>query len=118
MTNGINFKAGFIILIIIFAVLLILPTIGSKQMEIILKPDATAEQIASIKDRFKTEDFQFEKKEDRLILEGVGINDAVMNEARIQPGVKDAKIMPHWAEKAFLAKQINLGLICRAGCIS
>ncbi len=115
MLKGMKYKAAFIGLIIVFAVILVLPTIGSKQMEIILKPNVTAEEISAIEDRFKAKNFQVDKIEGMIVVEGSGINDAVMNEARILAGVKNAKILPHWAEKALLAKQVNLGLDLQVG---
>lgn len=115
MTRGMKYKAVFIIAIIVFSVLLIFPTIGSKEMEIILNPDASPEDIELIEKRFSTDDYKVEKKDSRILVEGISINDAVMNEARILPGVKDAKILPHWAEDAFLAKKINLGLDLQGG---
>ncbi len=115
MTSGMKYKAIFIIAIIIFAVLLIIPTIGNKKMEITLTPQASPQDVDVIEQRFKSDEYTLDKKETSITVEGIAINDAVMNEVRIFSGVKDAKILPHWAERAILAKKVNLGLDLQGG---
>lgn len=118
MTKGMIYKAVFIIAIIILAIILILPTVGTKKMEILLYSDITPEQAEIITDRFSSDDYEIKREDGKFIIEASGataINDAVMNEVRTFRGVKDAKILQHWAEKMFLAKKINFGLDLQGG---
>jgi protein-export membrane protein SecD len=117
MTRGMFYKAIFIVIIIIFAFILVWPTIGTKQMEIYLTDDITPEELNTVMKRFSSDQFEVKQKEDKIIVEAAGINitDAVMNEVRVFRGVKNAKILPGWAEKAILAKKINLGLDLQGG---
>lgn len=115
MTRGMIYKSLFIIALIILSIILILPTMGSKRMEITFLPDATSDQIGSIEKRFPSGDYSIEKKDSSLIVKSYNITDAVMNEMRTYPGVKDAVILPHWAQKAVLAKKITLGLDLQGG---
>ncbi len=115
MKDGLKFKGILIIAIIIFTSLLILPTVGNNTLEIQLKPDAMPKQIATIEKRFPGDKYKIEKKKDSILVEGYAITNAVMNEAKILDGVKDAKILPHWTEKAILAKKITLGLDLQGG---
>jgi len=128
MTRGMIYKGIFIIVIIAVAVLLILPTIGEKTMDVYLKKDITKEQIADIKKLFPAEKYTFEVKTikdkvsgkespDKIIVTGMGyaLTDAKMNEMRIQKGVIEAKLLKHWVEKVLLAKKINLGLDLQGG---
>jgi len=109
------YKAMFIVAILVFAVLLILPTIGKREMSIVPEKDATAEQVADLEKHFTGAGFLVVKKDAVISVSGYGINDAVMNEAKIIPGVKDVHILPHWSEKALLAKKMNLGLDLQGG---
>ncbi len=115
MTRGMIYKAMFIVAILVFAVLLILPTIGKREMSIVPEKDATAEQVADLEKHFTGAGFLVVKKDAVISVSGYGINDAVMNEAKIIPGVKDVHILPHWSEKALLAKKMNLGLDLQGG---
>jgi preprotein translocase subunit SecD len=115
MTRGMIYKAMFIVAILVFAVLLILPTIGKREMSIVPEKDATAEQVADLEKHFTGAGFLVVKKDAVISVSGYGINDAVMNEAKIIPGVKDVRILPHWSEKALLAKKMNLGLDLQGG---
>ena len=49
MTKGMVYKSIFILLLITFAVLLILPTVGTKKMEIKLSDSATAQDFEAVK---------------------------------------------------------------------
>ncbi len=115
MTRGMIYKAMFIVAILVFAVLLILPTIGKREMSIVLEKDVTAAQVADIEKHFTAEGFLVVKTDAMISVSGYGINDAVMNEVKIIPGVKDVRILPHWSEKALLAKKMNLGLDLQGG---
>lgn len=115
MTRGFVYKLIFIVFIIAFGIVLILPTFGEKEMEIILKDDVSEEQITALLRRFPQDDFVVTRKEGRVLVRGFGISDAVMNEIRIYSGIKDAKILKHWSEKIFYAKKINLGLDLQGG---
>ncbi len=117
MTRGMVYKGIFILVIIIFAIILIWPTVGTKTMEIYLTNDITSGQINAILNRFSSNKYEVVKKGNKILVKASGINitDAVMNEVRIFRGVKDAKILKQWAEKAFLAKKVNLGLDLQGG---
>jgi len=115
MTRGLLYRVIFILALIAFAVILILPTVGEKTMKIELSENVTREQVQSITQRFADKDYQVEQKENAIFVSGINLSDAVMNEVRIFPGVLDAKLMPHWAEDAVLAKKINLGLDLQGG---
>ena len=116
MSRGVVYKLIFIILLIAFAVVLVLPTIGEREMNIVLRDDSTTEQIEAIAARFSKEGHNVVKNEDAILVRGYGLNDAVMNEARTLDGVKDVKFIPHWAEaKPISAKRINLGLDLQGG---
>jgi preprotein translocase subunit SecD len=109
------YKAMFIVAILVFAVLLILPTIGKREMSIVLEKDATAEQVADLEKHFTEAGLLVVKTGEMISISGYGINDAVMNEVKIIPGVKDVRILPHWSERALLAKKMNLGLDLQGG---
>lgn len=115
MTRGMVYKSIFILLLIAFAVLLIIPTVGTKKMEIRLNASATSENIEEIKKRFASGSYQLTVNEKIVIVSGTNITDAIMNELKIFPGVADVKLLKHWVEKAFLAKKINLGLDLQGG---
>jgi protein-export membrane protein SecD len=117
MNRGLFYKGIFILIIIVFAVILILPSVGSKKMEITLTGDATPQDIQTILNRFSPDKFDTTKTEGKILVQAGGLNitDAVMNELKIFKGVKDVKILPHWAEKAVLAKKINYGLDLQGG---
>ncbi|HSV95414.1 MAG TPA: protein translocase subunit SecD [Spirochaetota bacterium] len=115
MTRGMIYKAMFIVAILVFAVLLILPTVGKREMSVVLEKDATAEQVADLEKRFTGGGMLVVRTDGVVSVSGYGINDAVMNEVKIISGVKDVRILPHWSEKALLAKKMNLGLDLQGG---
>ncbi len=115
MTRSMVYKAIFIGSIIVFSIILILPTVGIKTMQVFIEPGATAEQVKLIDERFPDKEFKVARASDVITIKGYSISDAVMNEVKIFPGVRDVKILPHWAEKAVLAKKINLGLDLQGG---
>lgn len=116
MNRGMIYKALFIIFLIAFAVVLILPTVGEREMNIILKQDVSSEQIAALNSRFPSDNYLISRSADSFLVKGYGLNDAVMNEIRTFPGVKDVKFVQHWAErKPVSAKRINLGLDLQGG---
>ncbi len=115
MTRGMIYKLIFILLLIAFAVILIAPTVGEKSMRIDLAPDATAEQLDTVRKRFPADKYSIVTEETSLTVVGRNITDAVMNEVRNYPGVATAVILPHWAENAVMAKKINLGLDLQGG---
>ena len=109
------YKFIFIALLIAFSIILILPTIGEKTMEIMLSNDTTAEQLTEIKKKFPQEAYALEQKTDSIIVRGRNLTDAIMNDVRSFPGVKNAVILKHWAEDAVMARKINLGLDLQGG---
>ncbi|HON78269.1 MAG TPA: protein translocase subunit SecD [Spirochaetota bacterium] len=116
MNRGMIYKTIFIVFLIAFAVVLILPTVGEREMNIILKEDVSSEQIAALNSRFPSDNYQIGRSADSFLVKGYGLNDAVMNEIRTFPGVKDVKFVQHWAErKPISAKRINLGLDLQGG---
>jgi preprotein translocase subunit SecD len=115
MLRGMFYKLLFILGIIAVGVVLVLPTVGEKRLEISLKEGSTPEQLELIKKRFPLDDFEVSQRGKTVLVKGININDAVMNEVRIYSGVKDAKILKHWSEKFFYAKKINLGLDLQGG---
>ncbi len=115
MTRGMIYKAMFIVAILVFAVLLILPTVGKREMSVLFEKDATAEQIADLEKHFASAGLLVVRSDGGFSVSGYGINDAVMNEVKIIPGVKEVRIVPHWSERALLAKKMNLGLDLQGG---
>jgi preprotein translocase subunit SecD len=119
MTRGMFYKLVFILFLIGFSVMLILPTIGEKELEVSLAPNVTEGQINTLKQRFPGEKYKIHQKNNSLYIEGYNLNAAIMNEVRSSkyPFVKNAELLPHWAEKVFLAKKINLGLDLQGGML-
>lgn len=117
MNKGMLYKGIFIFFIIVFAIILTLPSAGNKKLEITLTSNASPQDIQNIMNRFPADKFEVTKAEGKILVQagGLKITDAVMNELKIFKGVKDVKILPHWAEKAVLAKKINFGLDLQGG---
>ncbi|MBN1495742.1 MAG: protein translocase subunit SecD [Spirochaetes bacterium] len=117
MTRGMVYKLVFILFVIAFAIVLILPTIGEKTMRVVIDRETTAEQIAALKRKFPAPTYVIKQDGDILLVTGSGrsITDAVMNDVRTFPGVRNAEIEKHWAEEAVMAKKINLGLDLQGG---
>ncbi len=115
MTRGMVYKSIFILLLIAVSVLLILPTVGTKEMEIRLSNSAIEQDIEFVKKRFSTGRYKLVQNDKVITVSGTNITDAIMNEVKIYPGVADVKLLKHWVEKAFLAKKINLGLDLQGG---
>ncbi len=115
MSRGMIYKLFFILFLIVFSSLLILPTVGTKKMEIKFSANSTAEEIEAVKKRFSSGGYELNLSEQTLVVSGRNITDAIMNEVRIYKGVSDAKLLKHWVETTFLAKKINLGLDLQGG---
>ncbi|HOP63954.1 MAG TPA: protein translocase subunit SecD [Spirochaetota bacterium] len=115
MSRGMIYKLFFILFLIVFSALLILPTVGTKGMEVKFAASATADDIEAVKKRFSSEDYELKLNENTIVVSGRNITDAIMNEIRIYNGVADAKLLKHWVEETFLAKKINLGLDLQGG---
>ncbi|HQL82372.1 MAG TPA: protein translocase subunit SecD, partial [Spirochaetota bacterium] len=117
MTRGMIYKLIFILLLIAFSIVLILPTFGEKTMSITMNADATAEQVDAVKRKFPAVTYEMAQKDSVITVTAGGrnITDAVMNDVRSFPGVKDAVIRKHWAEDMVMAKKINLGLDLQGG---
>jgi len=115
MTRGMVYKSIFILLLITFAVLLILPTVGTKKMEIKLSDTATTQDIDTVKNRFASGSYKLVMNDKIITVSGTNITDAIMNEVKIYSGVADVKLLKHWVETYFLAKKINLGLDLQGG---
>ena len=115
MTRGMIYKLLFILALIVFSVMLILPTIGEKKLQINYTEEPTAEQMKVLQKRFPVDAYQIEKEDSSVIVTGRNLTDAIMNEVRIFKGVVDATFLKHWAEEALLAKKINLGLDLQGG---
>lgn len=115
MTRGMIYKLIFIISIITFSVMLILPTVGVKSMQIDFLKEASSGQKDEIKKRFSTSDYKIEEKDGKLTVTGINITDAIMNDVKQDRAVSSAVINKHWAEDTILAKKINLGLDLQGG---
>ncbi len=115
MTRGMVYKLIFILLIIAFSIVLILPTVGENTMRISMNGDATAEQVEVVKKKFPSDSYVLTQKDTTITVTGRNLNDAVMNDVRTFPGVRNAVILKHWAEEAVLAKKVNLGLDLQGG---
>jgi len=115
MTSGMIKKLIFIILLIAFSIVLILPTLGSKKMEIRLLDNVASEDIELIKQRFSGSGYSLKIENKLITVTGRNLTDAVMNEVKVLNGVADAKVLKHWAETVLLAKKINLGLDLQGG---
>lgn len=115
MSKGMIYKFIFILFLVVMSVLLILPTVGSKQMEISFTDKAQAADIENVMNRFSDQGYDVSKDGNVIIVRGSNITDAIMNEINILPGVSEVKVLKHWVEKAFLAKKISLGLDLQGG---
>ncbi len=115
MSRGLIYKGIFIACMILFAIILILPTVGKNTLRVVMSTTATQEDIQAVKLRFPESNYTITARENELFIEGYNLNVAVMNEVKQYHGVVDAQLLPHWAEKALLAKKINLGLDLQGG---
>lgn len=114
MAKGLLSRFIMIFIVIIFCVLLILPTVDSKTMKIVPKQDS-AQLMTKIQSRFPAQKYKIKTENSEIVVEGFDLNDAIMNEVKSYQEVKDAYLLPHWAEKFLLAKKINLGLDLQGG---
>ncbi|MCL2155501.1 MAG: hypothetical protein FWH53_07555, partial [Leptospirales bacterium] len=115
MNKGMVYKLIFILSLIVFAVLLILPTVGTKSMEVRFYDSATEQDIDSVKERFSSDQYEVEVNDKTIRVSGRNVTDAIMNEMKIYNGVADAKILDHWVQKFLPAKKITLGLDLQGG---
>jgi len=115
MSRGLIYKGIFIVCIILFAIILILPTVGKNTLRVVMSTTATQEDIQAVNLRFPESNYTITARENEFFIEGYNLNVAVMNEVKQYHGVVDAQLLPHWAEKALLAKKINLGLDLQGG---
>lgn len=115
MSKGMIYKFIFILFLVVLSVLLILPTVGSKQMEISFNDKALAVDIENVMNRFSDQGYAVSKDNNVIIVQGSNLTDAIMNEIKILPGVSEVQLLKHWVEKAFLAKKISLGLDLQGG---
>ncbi len=116
MTRGMIYKGIFIVALNVFAVILMLPTVGQREMTIGFRPDATPEQIAVVAARFPADRYQVERTSSGMTVSGYGLNDAVMNAVKSVQGVSEVRFVTHWSErKPISAKRINLGLDLQGG---
>jgi preprotein translocase subunit SecD len=98
--------------------MLILPTLGKNEMVIVVNDGTTSDQIELVKKRFPGSAYSVTVDQNKIHVIGLALSNAVMNEILKKddyPFVKEAKILPHWAESALLAKRINLGLDLQGG---
>jgi preprotein translocase subunit SecD len=109
------YKLAFIIALIVFALALILPTVGEKKMQVFFFAEPDAVLMQKFEQRFPADGYVIEKAVSSIIVSGTNLTDAIMNEVRTFDGVRDAVFMKHWAEDYLLAKKINLGLDLQGG---
>lgn len=114
MAKGLISKFVIIFIVIAFCVLLILPTVDSKTMKVVAKQSG-AQLMSDLEARFPSDKYKIRTEGSDYYVEGYDLNDAIMNEIKAKDTVKDAKFLPHWAEKFLLAKKINLGLDLQGG---
>ena len=115
MTKGMVYKSIFILSLIVFAVLLILPTVGTKSMEVRFYSSATEQDMDAVKERFSSDQYKIEVNDKIIKISGSNITDAIMNEMKIFNGVADANILDHWVQNFLPAKKITLGLDLQGG---
>ncbi len=115
MTRGNIYKLLFILFLIGFAIILILPTFGTKKMRVDFTKEATLEQKTDLKKRFSSDSFKIEEHDGYVLIIGISMNDATMNLVKTLPGVFDSKFLKHWAEDYILARKITLGLDLQGG---
>ncbi len=115
MTRGNIYKLLFILFLIGFSIVLILPTFGTKKMRVDFTKEATIEQKEEFKKKFSSNSYRVEEQDGYYIIIGRNIHDAMMNEVKTLPGVLDSKFLKHWAEQYLLAKKITLGLDLQGG---
>ena len=115
MKRGMIYKLIFILALIGFSVALILPTVGTKYVDIILHEDISREDIDLIKNRFPAQEYDLTTEGNVITISSVRLTEAVMNEIRSFDGVLDAYFHPHWAEEKIMARRMNLGLDLQGG---
>lgn len=116
MTRGLFYKLIIILFTVALGVVWIMPTVGEKTMEVSFTAGATAEQREAVRKRFSVPSYRVADESGAVAVTGINLNDAILNEVRSQfPGVDDAKLRPHWSEKYFYAKKVNLGLDLQGG---
>ncbi|MCL2025619.1 MAG: protein translocase subunit SecD [Leptospirales bacterium] len=108
------YKLIFIIVLILLAATLILPTVAQKKMQVTFLEEATVAQRDAVRNWFSS-DYLIEDSDPYLIVTGRAVTDAVKNEINGMPGVEDTVILKHWVEERFLSKKINLGLDLQGG---
>jgi hypothetical protein len=117
-------KTVFILLVIALGVVLILPTMGEKRMQISFTRELSQDDRSLIEKRFPAESFQVSLSGKSALVKGYNLSDAVMNEVKTWDGVDDTVFLSHWSEdpfglvgKSWLAKKINLGLDLQGGML-
>ncbi len=115
MSKGMIYKFIFILFLISLSVILILPTVGSKQMEVTFLEKAQVSDIEYVESRFAASGYDVVKEGNIVTIKGSNLTDAIMNEINILPGVENVGMLPHWVEETFLAKKISLGLDLQGG---
>lgn len=115
MSKGMIYKFIFILFLIGMSVLLILPTVGSKQMEVAFTEKAQDSDIQFLETRFSHSGYEVSREGNLVVVKGSNLTDAIMNEINILPGVESVRMLPHWVEETFLAKKISLGLDLQGG---
>ena len=79
MSRGMIYKLIFIIVLISLSVLLILPTVGSKKMEIKFGDKSTQADIEVVKKRFDSDGYDVSVDGKTIIVSGSNLTDAIMN---------------------------------------
>lgn len=115
MKRGMIYKSIFILALITFAVMLILPTVGVKHIDIILDEEIASEDYDLIKNRFDGPEYEMTVEDNTITISSRRLTEAVMNEIRAFDGVIDAEFRPHWAEEKLMARKMNLGLDLQGG---
>jgi len=114
MAKGLLSRIILILVVITFCVLMILPTVDLKTMKVVVK-DGASQMLDKLKSRFPSDRYEVKAEGNSIFVKGFDLNDAIMNEVGSYETVKEAELLPHWAEKYLLAKKINLGLDLQGG---
>jgi len=95
------FKCAAVLFIAAAGLFLLLQMYPERSIEVHLQEDISPIEIKSLIEFFPDSEYHVEKKADRLIVTGRGLNDAILNGIKIIPGVVDARFLKTPFEKRF-----------------
>ncbi len=115
MVKGFKSRFSIIAVIVIFAVLLVLPTFGEKTLILTVVDGQISQAKTELAEKYKDKNYRIEQKDDKLLVKGYGLNHAVMNEINMSDYIRSAEFEAHWAEKYLMANKLKLGLDLQGG---